>query len=55
MRTFVFSLPLFLALGGCSGTTGEPTYMPSGYTYHHDVYKAPPGPEVSQDRKTEVE
>lgn len=32
-----------LALSGCELLT-NPSAMPSGYTYHGDIYKAPPGP-----------
>lgn len=40
----VFSF-LILALTGCR-SVWDPTFMPSGYTWHNDVYKAPPGPEA---------
>jgi hypothetical protein len=32
-----------LTLGGCRSVM-DPSFMPSGYTYHNDAYKAPPGP-----------
>ncbi len=42
-----FLLLATLCLAACD-TPGEmfgrPTYMGSGYTYHNDLYKAPPGP-----------
>lgn len=34
-----------LGLVGCR-TLVDPTFMPAGYSYHHDEYKAPPGPEA---------
>ena len=34
------------ALNGCKAIM-NPTFMPSGYTYHQDTYKSPPGPEAS--------
>lgn len=45
-------LPVFTALGfcalalmGCELFT-NPSAMPAGYTYHNEVYKAPPGPDA---------
>ena len=45
MRVFVFSSLLLIALTGCK-PVWNPTFMPSGYTYHHDEYKSAPGPEA---------
>lgn len=41
-RVFLLGAPLILA--ACTSDFG-PYPMPTGYTYHGDVYKAPPGPE----------
>ncbi len=48
MRT---QLSIFLTVVLAIGLTGcrsvwSPTFMPAGYTYHNDEYKAPPGPEA---------
>jgi hypothetical protein len=39
-----FLLLAVLGLTGCDTLFGNPTYLPAGYTYHNDLYKAPPGP-----------
>jgi|GEM_PF-1875922 len=44
---FLMALPVGLA--ACSSDFG-PFPMPTGYTYHHDTYKAPPGPEAVDRR-----
>ncbi len=41
MRSILFLSSCLFALGGCY----NPTFMPSGYKYHHEQYKSPPGPE----------
>lgn len=44
MRKFINSLGLISAiitLNACK-TVMDPTFLPSGYTYHHDTYKSPP-------------
>lgn len=46
MRTVLFSAILLIALTGCK-PLWDPTFMPSGYNYHHDEYKSPPGPEAT--------
>lgn len=46
MRLFMFSLLSILALTGCR-SVWDPTFMPAGYTYHHEDYKSPPGPEAA--------
>jgi hypothetical protein len=38
---FLGFLTLILVLSACGW---NPDYRPAGYTYHHEVYKAPPGP-----------
>lgn len=47
MSTKIFltmaALPL-VVLAGCSSESG-PWPMPTGYAYHNNPYKAPPGPE----------
>lgn len=40
---FVALLTAPVLLAGC--TQNGPWPMPTGYTYHHDEYKAPPGPQ----------
>ncbi len=48
MRTQIsIFLTIVLAFGltGCR-TVWDPTFMPAGYTYHNEEYKAPPGPEA---------
>ncbi|MCF8496757.1 MAG: hypothetical protein K9G62_08875 [Alphaproteobacteria bacterium] len=35
-----------LSLLGLTGCSWDPTFMPAGYRYHHNLYKAPPGPEA---------
>lgn len=50
-----FSLFALLLLTACQTSTGGPdvglwgnlNFMPAGYTYHRDEYKAPPGPRVT--------
>lgn len=44
LRMIMMGLPL-IALTACSNNFG-PFSVPSGYTYHADKYKAPPGPEL---------
>lgn len=44
LRFVVLAAPL--ALVACADTA-----MPTGYTYHNEVYKAPPGPEASPPAK----
>jgi len=44
MRKFTIILSLSvsaISLNACK-TVMDPTFMPSGYTYHHDEYKSPP-------------
>ncbi len=43
MRFSLLFLPLFL-LAACGAAS--PTWMPAGYSYHHDEYKAQPGPQA---------
>jgi hypothetical protein len=43
MRALAF-LPSVLLLTACGAAS--PTWMPAGYSYHNDVYKAQPGPEA---------
>ncbi|MCC7305245.1 MAG: hypothetical protein IT558_03185 [Alphaproteobacteria bacterium] len=40
---FMLPIMIVLALAGCRSIT-DPDFMPSGYTYHNQYYKAPPGP-----------
>lgn len=40
-----FCLITLLSLSACRTIT-DPSFMPSGYTYHQDLYKSPPGPEA---------
>lgn len=37
-------LPSVLLLSACGASS--PTWLPAGYSYHNDVYKAQPGPEA---------
>jgi hypothetical protein len=46
LRILILSAPL--ALAAC---TSEGLQMPKGYTYHNEIYKAPPGPEASPPAK----
>lgn len=43
MRIFVSILSIFI-LAACAKPLVNPSYLPAGYTYHHDQYKSPPGP-----------
>jgi hypothetical protein len=45
MRLVLLLLVTAFGLTGCR-TFWDPTFMPAGYTYHQEVYKAPPGPEA---------
>ncbi|MEZ5918357.1 MAG: hypothetical protein R3D66_00015 [Alphaproteobacteria bacterium] len=45
MRSILF-LTAFLSLSACR-VIADPTFAPSGYTYHQDLYKSPPGPEAA--------
>jgi hypothetical protein len=40
-----FPLFLILALAGCQNYFVKPSVIPSGYSYHNDLYKSPPSPE----------
>lgn len=44
-RLFMLVLPVVL-LSACSNNYFGPFSIPSGYAYHGEVYKAPPGPEL---------
>lgn len=46
MRIFIVSSCFLLALTGCK-PLWNPTFMPSGYSYHQKEYKSPPGPEAA--------
>ena len=48
-KTLLPALMLFI-LAGCCAEDG-PWPMPSGYTYHNELYKAPPGPEAEDPFK----
>lgn len=43
------ALPLVMILGltGCQNYFVKPSAIPSGYTYHNDLYKSPPSPEAT--------
>lgn len=43
------ALPLVMILGltGCQNYFVKPSAIPSGYTYHDDLYKSPPSPEAT--------
>lgn len=43
MRHLLMITVSFLALAGCRSIM-DPTFMPAGYSFHSDTYKAPPGP-----------
>jgi len=43
-RALLLGAPLLVLVTACHSDFG-PSPMPTGYKYHHDVYKAPPGPE----------
>ncbi|MGH1399225.1 MAG: hypothetical protein ACRBCT_08440 [Alphaproteobacteria bacterium] len=49
MQTFKLSLLIaaIFSLGACK-TIMNPTFMPSGYKYHQNNYKSPPGPEADK-------
>jgi hypothetical protein len=52
MRAFSYPLCVYvlvLTLAGCASTE---MHMPTGYTYHNEVYKAPPGPEAGTRAKS---
>ncbi len=37
-----------LSLGACRAIM-DPTFMPAGYRYHQEDYKAPPGPRTTPE------
>ncbi len=43
MRHLVLLCVSVLLLAACKGGW-DPSFMPSGYAYHKEEYKAPPGP-----------
>lgn len=51
MKNILYLCLSMLFLAACntshSGSPANPSYMPTGYTYHRNVYKAPPGPEFA--------
>ncbi len=49
MQIFKLSLLTIaiFSLGACK-TIMNPTFMPSGYKYHHENYKSPLGPEANK-------
>ena len=48
MRLLALSALLGILLSACDSTPWNPSYMPSGYTHHHEMYKTPDGPETNE-------
>lgn len=59
MKNILYLCLVVLFLGGCrashSDSPANPSYMPTGYKYHRNVYKAPPGPEFASDSEENQE